>query len=315
ASTYCDGCSKCYGFYVTKLEEVRKSSTLTFNTLLILTRGAFGDFVYLITNIFGAYFQYLFRLVVKPPMKSLDKEIILITGAGNGLGREMCLYLGETCPDATLVCWDINQKSNNETVKRLKTKGVRAFGYEIDISNRERVTECAAKVRKDVGYVTVIINNAGVLHKTDSFLNLTPTDIERTFNVNTISQCWILREFLPKMVERNSGHVVTICSVTGHMGNANFSLYSASKCAQRGLIESIALEMEIKNININFTTVFPGFINTQMIANTNISASLPIPMQTLEPKEAAKEIIDSVRRNEEHVYIPRGTSRFSVFMK
>ncbi|CAG7826645.1 unnamed protein product [Allacma fusca] len=277
-------------------------------------RGAFGDFVYLITSIFGAYFQYLMGLMAKPPLKSLDREIILITGAGNGIGREMCLYLGETCPKVTLVCWDIMKQSNDETVNTLQTMGVKAYGYNIDISNRERVSECAAQVREDVGDVTVIINNAGVLHKTSSFLNLTPTDIERTFNVNTISQCWILREFLPNMVERNSGHVITICSTTGHMGVANFSLYSASKCAQRGLIESISLEMESKNVHINFTTVFPGFINTQLIANTNMSSSLPMPMRTLEPKEVAKEIIEAFRRNEEHVYLPRGNSRLLVLI-
>jgi all-trans-retinol dehydrogenase (NAD+) len=193
---------------------------------------------------------------------------------------------------------------------------VQAFGYEIDVSEPASVIKCANQVKRDVGDVTIVINNAGYLHRTEPFLNLSPMEIEKTFNVNTLSQCWILRQFLPQMVAKNSGHIVTINSAAGQAGCNNFSVYSASNFANRGLIQSLKLEMRRDNVNnINFTTVHPGFMNTNMVSNKNICFRYPsFQTRILEPEEAAMEIVDAVRRNEEYVFVPKSSSLFLTLL-
>ncbi|CAG7683532.1 unnamed protein product [Allacma fusca] len=279
--------------------------TPSYSNLRLLT-----DFLYLISGVTCAYFEYCYRFFVKPQMKTLSQEIILVTGAGTGLGKAMCVYLAQSSPKATLVCWDINGPENEVTVKTLHCMGVQAFGYEIDICEPAAVVKCADQVKKDVGDVTVIINNAGFLHRTEPFLNLSPVEIEKSINVNFTSQCWILRQFLPQMVAKNSGHVVTINSCQGKTGCNNFSLFSASNSAVNGLIHSLKSEMRRESANnINFTTVFAGFLNTNMVSNKNICFRYPsFQPRILEPDEAAMEIVDAFRRNEEYVFVPKRTS-------
>jgi all-trans-retinol dehydrogenase (NAD+) len=141
--------------------------------------------------------------------KSVKDELVLITGGGSGLGRALALRFAKL--DANVVVWDINESGLVETVKLVKELGTNKTikSYVCDITDRRKVYETAAKVKQDVGVVTILVNNAGVVNG-KNLLDIPDEKILQTFQVNAISHFWTVKAFLPDMMSKNSGHFVTI---------------------------------------------------------------------------------------------------------
>lgn len=123
------------------------------------------------------------------------------------------------------------------------------------------------QVYDEVGYVTILFNNAGVVGLGD-LLSQKPEHIQRTIDVNLTSHFWILRAFLPEMIEQNYGHIVTTCSLAGHIGIPYDAPYVASKFGVKGYLESVKAELRLHPLKpkIRFTTVFPSFVNTPLVS-------------------------------------------------
>jgi short-subunit dehydrogenase len=118
----------------------------------------------------------------------------------------------------------------------------------------------------------VLINNAGVSHNR-AFLNLSPEQIERTIKINCLAHLWTTKEFLPKMLEKNHGHIVATCSMGGIMAVRGNTPYYSSKFAVRAAM--IALKDEVVQLypdktGINFTIVYPWFVKTPLIDNLDV---------------------------------------------
>lgn len=120
--------------------------------------------------------------------KDIRDQIALVTGAGSGLGRGLCLQLADK--GATVIAVDVNEKGVKETVRLVKEAGGQAYEYVCDISNRQRVLEMAAQVLEQVGPVDLLFNNAGVVsgHR---FQDITEEDVIKTFSVNTYANFWV----------------------------------------------------------------------------------------------------------------------------
>jgi len=130
--------------------------------------------------------------------KSVKGDIVLITGGGSGIGRLMSLKLADL--GAIIVTWDVNTKGNEETVSMIKANGGTAYGYTVDLTKKEKIYEVAEEVKKDVGVVKILINNAGIV--SGSALLDTPDEkIIRTFEVNVFAQFWTMKTFLPDMIK------------------------------------------------------------------------------------------------------------------
>ncbi len=101
------------------------------------------------------------------------------------------------------------------------------------------------------------------------FLSHNPREVTRAFSVNVFGPMWILREFLPSMIERKRGHLVTICSFAGLIGSRNLVAYSGTKFAINGVIESLRDELRHhpKKPDIKLTTVYPSTCNTSFAQN------------------------------------------------
>ena len=141
---------------------------------------------YLILLPFVTCLRLLFRRRVKRPDFSAD--IALVTGAAQGLGREIAFKLAEC--GATLVLWDINDEKVRGVCDELKALGGEAFAYQVDCSKREEIYAATDRVREEVGNVSILVNNAGVC----LFKLLSDTeegDIERTMNVNFMAHYWV----------------------------------------------------------------------------------------------------------------------------
>ncbi|KAG5682537.1 hypothetical protein PVAND_011884 [Polypedilum vanderplanki] len=235
--------------------------------------------------------------------RSVEGDIVLITGAGHGIGKELALQYSAL--GATIVCWDINEQLNLDTVNLIKSKGKKAFGYTVDVTNREKVLETGAKVLREVGDVTILLNNAGVMPQHE-FLKHTENEIRKIFEINVLAHFWMFQAFLPKMIENNKGHIVGLSSMAGLMGLRNLVPYCGSKYAVRGIQEALSEELRASsngNSKIKFTTVFPYMVDTGLCKTVKIR--FDNFMKLVNVSEAAAAIISAQRKGLEEITIPR----------
>merc|ERR1712080_420262 len=132
--------------------------------------------------------------------KDVSGQIVLITVGGSGIGRLMCQRFARL--GATIVTWDINKTGNEETVEMIKKEGFRAVGYTVDISNREAIYDAAVRTKEEVGPVTILINNAGIVSGS-AILDTPDARIIKTFEVNAFAHFWTIKAFLPDMLKHN----------------------------------------------------------------------------------------------------------------
>uniref|UniRef100_A0A8C0W4I7 Short-chain dehydrogenase/reductase family 16C member 6 n=1 Tax=Castor canadensis TaxID=51338 RepID=A0A8C0W4I7_CASCN len=230
------------------------------------------------TAIFGGKFLYYFL-----ESSSAAGEIVLITGAGSGLGRILALHFASH--GAILVLWDINQEGNMEICRLAKEKGcIKVFAYKCDCSNRQEVYRVADQV-KEVGDVTILINNTGIVTG-KLFLDIPDHMVERCFNVKVISHFWTCKAFFPAMIKANHGHLVCIPSIVGVVGINVLSDYSASKFAAFGFAESLFFELNM------------------------YSFLLPL----LEPKYVAQKVFNAVLEEQVYLMIPK-FAYLALFLK
>ncbi|XP_026320061.1 epidermal retinol dehydrogenase 2-like [Hyposmocoma kahamanoa] len=237
----------------------------------------------------------IFEVFVLPKLKSVENEIILITGTGHGMGREVALRLGRL--GGKVICVDINKKGNQETVDLIRKESGKAYRYECDVTNREAVLELKEKVCREVGEVTMLINNAGIM-PCKPFLAHSAAEIRAVFELNIIAHHWTCQAFLPSMMERNHGHIVAMSSMAGVMGLRNLVPYCATKYGVRGFMESLSEELREhpKDYSgIKFTTIFPYIVDTGLAKNPRVKFTNL--MKIVSPQDAADQIVDSIRRN------------------
>ena len=232
--------------------------------------------------------------------KSVKDELVLITGAGSGLGRALAIRFARL--GAHLVVWDINKPGLEETVKLVKeaNPSIKCKPYICDITNRQVVYETADRVKQEMGSVTVLVNNAGVVNG-KNLMDIPDEKIIQTFNVNAISHFWTVKAFLPEMMAKNSGHLVSIASVAGQVGSCQLTDYCASKFACVGFEESLRMELINADLTgIKSTIALPYFMNTGMFAGFN-SPILP----ALEPEDVANEIMAGILTDSVYVVVPK----------
>jgi all-trans-retinol dehydrogenase (NAD+) len=127
-------------------------------------------------------------------------------------------------------------------------------------------------VKEDIGDVTILINNAGIAPIAE-FLRTSPETFDKTFQVNVLSHFYIIQEFLPRMIENHHGHIATVCSIGGLRPLAGSVPYHGTKYAVHGYIESLKLQLALLNCHgIKFTTIYPYFVDTDMVKNVKYSA-------------------------------------------
>ncbi|RNA42644.1 epidermal retinol dehydrogenase 2-like [Brachionus plicatilis] len=232
--------------------------------------------------------------------KSVKNELVLVTGSGSGIGKLMAkkfALLG-----AKIICVDINQTANSKTCAEIKNEGGEAVAFKCDLSKREEIYSLADNVIKNVGYPDILINNAGIVTG-KKFLDSPDEMIEKTFQVNTLSHFWLAKKFLPNMIEKNHGHLVTIASCAGMFGAAGLVDYCSSKFAAVGFDEALRNELlRIEKTGVKTTVVCPNVINTGMFQGFKV-AGLPL----LEPEYVADKVVEAVLTNQELLMLPRMT--------
>ncbi|KAH8420296.1 hypothetical protein KR009_008824, partial [Drosophila setifemur] len=260
------------------------------------------DIVMLLVKFFLAIVESFVGLFRPPPQEEVSGKVVLITGTGHGMGKQMALQYAQL--GATVLCWDVNEQTNNQTVKEIKQKGGKAFGYVCNVTKREELIDLAQKVRKEHGFISVLVNNAGIM-PCHPLLEHTENEIRLMYEINVISHFWMIQSFLPDMVERNEGSIVALSSCAGLFGLPNLVPYCGTKFAVRGLMASLTEELRLKNPNNNvkLTTIFPYMIDTGLCKNPRYR--FPNLFKLIAPDVAAASIIEAQRQGLEEASIPR----------
>ncbi|KAI4457044.1 pksb [Holotrichia oblita] len=199
--------------------------------------------------------------------KSIRNEIVLITGGGGGLGKLLALRLAKL--GAVIVAWDVNDSGLKETVHAVEEQGGRAYSYKCDITNREDVYKTAERTAREVGEVCNCI--------------------------------YTTKAFLPKMIDNNHGHIITVASMAGHTGTKKLVDYCSSKFAAVGFDEALRVELDALGISgVKTTLVCPYFIESTGMFGDVQSRFVRI----LKSADVADRIVKGILWEEIYVFMP-----------
>ena len=193
-------------------------------------------------------------------MKSLSEKVVVITGAGSGIGRALAVEAGKQ--GAFLALSDWNDVGVKETEKLAQAK--RSLSRKVDVRSEKEMGDFAAEVERDLGGAHVVVNNAGVT-VSDFVGSMKRTDFEWLMDINFWGVVRGTEAFLPQLKAKDDAHVVNISSVFGLIGVPSQSAYNASKFAVRGYTES--LRQELDGTNVHVTCVHPGGVRTNIVRN------------------------------------------------
>ena len=184
---------------------------------------------------------------------------ILITGAAKGFGRGLAIAFAGKGHDLALV--DIDRNGLDQTALEAERAGARCRCYVVDVSDRVRVNELANIVFAEMGGIDMLVNNAGVLVVGD-FVDIPIEEWDKIMGVNFWGYIYMLKAFLPAMIERGSGHVVNVSSIGGLIGCPIETAYASSKFAICGMTEALYNEVADKGVKV--TLVCPSSVETNI---------------------------------------------------
>ena len=226
---------------------------------------------------------------------------ILVTGGARGMG--LAIAKGAAARGALAVLWDRDAEALRAAEAEVAGAGAEpAFGQAVDVADREAVDAAAARLTTERGPVDILVNNAGVVSG-KRFTDLSPEEVERTLAVNAASLFWTTRAFLPAMIRRGRGRIVTMASAGGLIGVPGLSDYCASKFAAVGFHESLRAELRRAAPGVGATLVCPFFVNTGMFAG--VRTRFPRLLPILEPEAVAEAALRAMERERALVIRPR----------
>jgi meso-butanediol dehydrogenase/(S,S)-butanediol dehydrogenase/diacetyl reductase len=186
-------------------------------------------------------------------------KIAVVTGAGRGIGRAIAMRLAED--GANIAVCDIDSDTAAETAARIKERGVKAIGLQLDVRDREGIEEMIRRVVNTWGRIDILINNAGITIS-KPVIEFEEQEWDRTIDINLKGVFNCSQLVVRKMIEQGSGKIVNIASESGKTAKPEFSVYAASKFGVVGLTQGLAQEVARFGINVN--AVCPGIVHTAM---------------------------------------------------
>jgi NAD(P)-dependent dehydrogenase (short-subunit alcohol dehydrogenase family) len=243
-------------------------------------------------------------------MKTLDDKVVVITGAGSGIGRALALDLARR--GSLLAISDVDEAGLAETVEQVKAAGAREVRSDrLDVADRAAFAAYAEAVAEHFGRVNVVVNNAGVALAGD-LTELTYDDLEWIVGVNFWGVVHGTKEFLPHVIASGDGHVVNLSSLFGLVSMPGQSAYNATKYAVRGMTEALREEMLVAGHAVGVTAVHPGGIKTAIARNARVAANedqvataelFDKKLARMTPEKAAEIIVKGILANKARVLV------------
>lgn len=183
----------------------------------------------------------------------LKNKVAIVTGAGQGIGKETALALAKE--GAVVVVSDITEKIH-DVVKEIEALGSQGLAIKADVSNNKETEEMAKKTVKKFGRIDILVNNAGIF-PFKSLLEMREEDWDKVLDVNLKGVFNCTKAVIPKMIKQKYGKIINITSIAGvKVGHVGLVHYCASKAGIVGFTKATALELAQYGINVN--AIAPG---------------------------------------------------------
>lgn len=221
----------------------------------------------------------------------LKSKIAIVTGSARGIGFSVAEKLAEN--GAKVIITDVFGDQVEEAVATLKSKGYEAAGYELNVTDYDKMECLSETIVKEQGGLDIVVNNAGIT-KDNLILRMKKEDWDAVINVNLTGSFNVIKCFYKHFMKQKHGKIVNIASIIGLMGNAGQANYSASKAGLIALTKSAAKELAGREVNVN--AVAPGFIQTAMtdkipeIEKNNMIAQIPMKRMG-QPEDVANAVL------------------------
>jgi short-subunit dehydrogenase len=227
----------------------------------------------------------------------LKEKVIVITGAGSGIGRALSLEV---------LAWggyvagiDINPDSLSKT-RELAGKNQEKFrSFTLDITDKEKTTALPLAVQEHFGKLDGLINNAGIIQRFVKVQELTEAEIHRVFDINFFSTLHLIRVFLPHLLERPESLIANVSSMGGFLPVPGQTIYGASKAAVKLLTEG--LYAELKDTPVQVASILPGAIDTNITENSGLERPKNADayrFKALDASKAAEIIVRGIEQNQ-----------------
>ena len=191
-------------------------------------------------------------------MKDLENKVAIVTGASRGIGRAISIALA--CEGAQLILTGRDSLALNETARLITDlkRGPAPFVSRMDVLNSTEIQQCVNSTLEMYGHIDVLVNNSGVTGKSAPLWELSESEWDECIDTNLKSSFLVSKAVIPSMLERKSGSIIFIGSITGKRPLVNRSVYAASKLGMVGMMRTLALELGRYGVRVNH--ISPGFV-------------------------------------------------------
>jgi short-subunit dehydrogenase len=234
----------------------------------------------------------------------VQNKVIVVTGGGDGMGRQLTLLLLKK--GARVAAVDINENSLAKTRELAGDLGKNLSTHVADITNREAMEALPEKIIATHRVVDGVINNAGIIQPFERTSNLPFKDIDRVININLFGVINVTKAFLPYLLQRPEAHILNVSSMGGFLPVPGQSLYGASKAGVKLFTE--ALHSELMGTHVGVTVAFPGATETNIAQNSGAmiqggeeSAGKGIKMTSA--YTAAVQMVEAIEKNTYQLFI------------
>ncbi|MDV7355854.1 SDR family NAD(P)-dependent oxidoreductase [Rhodococcus oxybenzonivorans] len=242
-------------------------------------------------------------------MSTFAGKVVVITGAGSGIGRALAVNLAGQ--GAKLAISDMDTVGLAETARQVAALGAEVKSDHLDVTEREAVLAYADAVLAHFGTINQVYNNAGIAYHGE-FEKSEFKDIERIMDVDFWGVVNGTKAFLPHLIASGDGHLVNISSLFGLLSMPGQTAYNSAKFAVRGFTESLRQEMLIAKHPVKVTCVHPGGIKTAIARNATAGPGEDLDtfaqffdkkLARTSPEDAAATIVKGVRKGKARVLI------------
>ena len=264
----------------------------------------------LLSEFLAFYFKFFKLQIMK-----VNGKIIVVTGAGSGMGRQLTVQLVKK--GAKVVMADINEDGMAETAKIAGVTNVSI--HVLDVSNREQVIVFSETVIKENGYIDGIINNAGIIQPFIDVNDLEYNVIERVMNINFYGTLYMIKAFLPHLLSRPEAHIANVSSMGGFIPFPGQTIYGASKAALKLLSEG--LYAELKETKVGVTVIHPGAVSTNITVNSGVQSLEDVEKsndqtnKALSAEKAAEIMIKAIEKNQFRVMVGKDARMLDVIYR
>ena len=234
----------------------------------------------------------------------VNGKVVVVTGAGNGMGRELALEL--TKRGAIIAGVDVREEFLAETKTLVEKAGGKIATFVLDITDASAVAALPERVKAELGEVDILINNAGIIQPFVKVNDLSLEAAAHVMNVNFTGPLMLVKAFLPGLLARPAAHILNVSSMGAYAPVPGQSVYGASKAAIKLFTEG--LRSELMGTSVGVTVVFPGGIGTNIAGNSGIKmdaaamGDMKVPKTTPAPV-AAKAMVDAIEQNKPRITI------------